>query len=118
MYPDDRMLRDRMLGSMIVSSASGVLRMRPEMENNAESPETLPEHSGDTSPFILKFNELLNDIKVGASDKQTQECLLTYDQLFNLLPLNVIASFMGYSNCNSPLDPLLKISHPKYLVKI
>lgn len=31
MYPTDRMLRDRMFGSMMVSSASGVLRMRPEV---------------------------------------------------------------------------------------
>lgn len=31
MYPADRMLRDRMLGSMMVSSASGVFRMRPEI---------------------------------------------------------------------------------------
>lgn len=43
-----------------------------------------------------------------AGGKQTQEHLLTYDQLFNLLPLNVIASFMGYSYRNSPLDPLLE----------
>lgn len=29
-YPEDRMLRDRMFGSMMVSSASGVFRIRPE----------------------------------------------------------------------------------------
>lgn len=28
-YPEDRMLRDRMFGSMMVSSASGVFRIRP-----------------------------------------------------------------------------------------
>lgn len=31
-YPEDRMLRDRMFGSMMVSSASGVFRMRPEVK--------------------------------------------------------------------------------------
>lgn len=33
-YPEDRMLRDKMLGSMMVSSASGVFLIRPEVTSH------------------------------------------------------------------------------------
>ncbi len=54
----------------------------------------------------------LNVMEARDSDKvflREKKIALTYDELFNLLQLNIIASFMGNSHCNSSLDALRKI---------
>lgn len=60
MYPADRMLRDRMLGSMIVSSASGALRMRPGIQTDAYVLCILPT---EIATFTLKLQDWRKDTR-------------------------------------------------------
>lgn len=61
MYSADRMLRDRILGSMMVSSASGVFRMRPEIQIDAL---VLCDLATKAATFTLKLQDWGKDMKL------------------------------------------------------
>lgn len=84
------MLRDRMLGSMMVSSASGVFRIRPVGDLGRKS-------VGFTFHFVSDFIQLT-----------CPEMFLTNYQLLHLLPLDIISCFVSDGNSDPPLNALCR----------
>lgn len=96
------MLRDRMLGSMMVSSASGVFRIRPERSKGQWWIFMCCKDGSVGSVCAVKMNLLC-----------TCHCcllssVLTHHQLLDLLPLHVISCLVRYGDCDPPLDALMK----------
>lgn len=87
------MLRDRMFGSMMVSSASGLFRIRPE---------TSP---GRRRNILLKGSFTLNASEPTPA-LEMMTLVLTDNKLLHLLPLKIISSFMSDRDGDSPLDAL------------
>ena len=87
-YPADKMLRERILGSMMVSSASGVLRRRPR---KAQVPQS--------EQLIHKAISLLLVFRVRKPE-------LTHNKLTDILPFHVTSWLMYNGNSDSPLEAL------------
>lgn len=92
-YPEERMLRERMFGSMMVSSASGLFRIRPETSPGRRRNILLK------GLFTLKAREPTLALEMITS-------MLTNNKLLHLLPLKIISSFMSDRDGDSPLDAL------------
>lgn len=84
-YPADKMLRERILGSMMVSSDSGVFRRRP---GKAQVPQ---------------YQLIHGWWKVWFSGWRTK---LTHNKLSDFLPFYVTSWFMHNSDSDSPLEAL------------
>lgn len=91
-YPADKMLRERMLGSMMVSSASGVLRRRPR---KAQVPQS--------EQLIHKAMSVLVQCLVFRVSLKTK---LTHNKLTDILPFHVTPWLMYNGNSDSPLEAL------------
>lgn len=99
-YPEERMLRDRMFGSMMVSSASGLFRIRPETSPGGRRNILLK------GLFALKASEPTPALEMLTS-------ALTDNKLLHLLPLKIISSFMSDRDGDSPLDALCNTDEKK-----
>lgn len=92
-YPADKMLRERMLGSMMVSSASRVLRRRPR---KAQVPQL--------EQLIHKVISVCSDWFSGW--EKSLKTKLTHNKLTDFLPFHVTSRFMYNGNSYSPLEAL------------
>lgn len=99
-WPAARMLRERMLGSMMVSSASGVLRSRPE----------------EVEEFIHVYLYILvsvsrkttpNQIQTQNNELWDQALKLTHNELPDVSPLQVAARLVDDGHSNSSLQALM-----------
>lgn len=91
-YPADKMLSERILGSMMVSSDSGVLRRRPGTANKKNSVITLQTHCW-------------RDVWFSGWEKGL-DTKLTHNKLTDFFPVHVTSRFMHNSDSDSPLKAL------------